>query len=83
MPELTQDWGNTLGGYKRKLVCTRTKDKGAVTPQRLPRLIYECPGGSCEDVDRQRPAAGLGALSAAVPAWGLLKEVPLFSLPQL
>ena len=31
--ELTQDWGNTLGGHKQKLVCTRTQEKGAVTPQ--------------------------------------------------
>ena len=32
-PELTQDWGNTLGGQKQNLVCTRTQEKGAVTPQ--------------------------------------------------
>ena len=31
--ELTQDWGNTLGGHKQNLVCTRTQEKGAVTPQ--------------------------------------------------
>ena len=31
--ELTQDWGNRLGGHKQNLVCTRTQEKGAVTPQ--------------------------------------------------
>ena len=31
--ELTQDWGNTLGGHKQNLVHTRTREKGAVTPQ--------------------------------------------------
>ena len=30
---------------------------------------------------QQWPGAGLGALSVAVPAWDLLKEVPLSSLP--
>ena len=33
--ELTQDWGNRLleGTHTKKLVCTRTQEKGAVTPQ--------------------------------------------------
>ena len=33
--ELTQDWGSRLleGTHKKKLVCTRTQEKGAVTPQ--------------------------------------------------
>ena len=30
--ELPQDQGNTLGGHKQNLVCTRTQKKGAVTP---------------------------------------------------
>ena len=34
-------------------------------------------------VGRRWPAAGLGALSVAVRAWALLKEVPLSSLPPL
>ena len=38
LPELTQDWGNRLleGTHTHthtKLVCTRTQEKGAVTPQ--------------------------------------------------
>ena len=30
---------------------------------------------------QQWPGAGLGALNVAVPAWDILKEVPLASLP--
>ena len=33
-PELTQGWGNRLEGHKQNLVCTRTQQKGAVTPQK-------------------------------------------------
>ena len=45
-----------------------------MTPQETPRLACECPGVSGGGVGRQWPAAGLGALSAAVHAWNLLKE---------
>ena len=45
--ELTQDRGNTLGGHKQNLVCTRTQEKGAVTPQEtdadLPMSVQESP----------------------------------------
>ena len=44
-PELTQDWGNRLGGDKENLVLTRTQEKGAVTAQEtdpdLPRSVQE------------------------------------------
>ena len=47
-PELTQDWGKTLGGHKQKLVHTRTQEKGAETPQEtdpnLPMRVQESPG---------------------------------------
>ena len=37
----------TLGGHKQKLVCTRTQEKGAVTPQEtepdLPVSVQESP----------------------------------------
>ena len=36
------------------------------------RLACECPGVSGGGMDRWWPAAGLGALSAAVPTWDLL-----------
>ena len=48
-----------------------------MTPQETPRLARECPGVSGGGVGRRWPAAGLGALSAAVCVWGLLKELPI------
>ena len=54
---------------------TRTQEKGAVTSQEtdpdFPVSVQESRGG----VGWWWPAAGLGALSAAVCAWDLLKEV--------
>ena len=45
LPELTQEWGNRLLGHKQNLVCTRTQEKGAVTPQEtdpdLPMCVQE------------------------------------------
>ena len=47
LPELTQDWGSTFGGHKQNLVCTRTQEKGAVTPQETdpdsPESVQESP----------------------------------------
>ena len=37
----------------------------------------ECPGVSSRDMSQRWPATGLGALSAAVCAWDLLKEVTI------
>ena len=37
-------------------------------------LGHECLGASGGSMGQQRPVAGLGALSAAVPAWVPLKE---------
>ena len=64
-----------MGGTIRTL-CTRTQEKGAVTPQEtdpdLPVGIQESP------VEAQWwPAAGLGTLSVAVHAWDVLKEVTI------
>ena len=33
LPELTQDWEIDSWRAQQKLVCTRTQEKGAVTPQ--------------------------------------------------
>ena len=41
------------------------------------RLARECPGVSGGGVGQWWPAAGWGALSVAVPAWDLLKEVTI------
>ena len=49
-PELTQDWETDswqTKGCKQNLVCTRTQEKGAVTPQEtepdLPVSVQESP----------------------------------------
>ena len=67
-----------LGGHKQNLVHIRTQKKGAVTPQEpdpdLPVSVQESPA---EVWGQWWPAAGLGALSVAVPAWDLLKEVAI------
>ena len=52
----------------------RTQEKGAVTAQETDPDC-ECPGVSRGGVGWRWAAAGLGALSAAVHAWDLLKEV--------
>ena len=56
---------------------TRTQEKGAVTPQEtdpdLPASVQE----SLRGVGQPWPAAGLGALSVAVHAWDLVKEVTI------
>ena len=47
-PKLTQDWENRLlEGADKNLVCNRTQEKGAVTPQKtdpdLPMSVDESP----------------------------------------
>ena len=42
-----------------------------------PRLACECPGVSRGGMGRQWPAAGSGALSAAMRVWDLLKEITI------
>ena len=47
IPELTQDWGNRLLEGTNKTLCTRTQEKGAVTPQEtdpdLPVSVQDSP----------------------------------------
>ena len=48
LPELTQDWGNRLlREHKQNLMCTRTQEKGAMTPQEtdpdLLMIVQESP----------------------------------------
>ena len=47
LPELTQDGGNRLLEGTNRTLCTRTQEKGAVTPQEtgpdLPRSAQESP----------------------------------------
>ena len=58
-------------------MCTRTKEKGAVTPQETDSDSPECSGVSDRGVGHWWPAAGLGVLSARVCAWNLLKQVAM------
>ena len=46
--ELTQDWGNRLlREHKQNLMCTKTQEKGAMTPKEtdpdLPMTVQESP----------------------------------------
>ena len=59
----------TLEGHKQNLVHPRTQEKGAVIPQETaPDLPISV---------QVSLAAGLGALTVAVHAWDILKEVPI------
>ena len=67
----------TLGGHKQNLVCIRTQEKRAVTPQEtdpdLPVSVQE----SLAEVWVGSDLFRVGALSVAVCAWDLLKEVTI------
>ena len=49
--ELPQDWENTLGGHKQKLVFTRTQEKGTVSTEEtepdLPVSVQESLTEAC------------------------------------
>ena len=79
--ELPQDRGNRdlESAHTRKIrVYTRIQEKGAVTPQEadleLPMCVQRVSG---RGVGWQWPGEGSRALSVAVPAWDLLKEVAI------
>ena len=56
---------------------TRTQEKGIVPPQETDPDLPECPRVSGGGMGQWWPAVGLGALSVAVCAWDLLKEVAI------
>ena len=57
----------TLGGHKENLECTRTQEKGALTPTRDgARFDWECPEVSGRSVSQQWPATGSEALTITV-----------------
>ena len=73
-----QDWRNRLWKGTDRTLCVPGPGKQGQWPhKRLTRLASDCPGVPGRGVGQQWPAAGLGALSVAVHAWDLLKEVPL------
>ena len=69
--------GNRLGGHRQKLVHQDPGERSSDPTGDWPRPACECPGVSGRGVGQWRPAAGLGALSIAVHAWDLLKEVAI------
>ena len=76
---LLQDWGNSLLEGTNKPCSHQDPGERSSDPTRnRARLACECPGVSGGGVGQQWPAAGSGALSGAVCAWDLLKEVAIF-----
>ena len=65
----------TLGGHKQKLVCTRTQEKGALTHKRLNQTCPWVSRSLWQKCGSAVAAVGSGALSAAVRARDLSKEV--------
>ena len=77
LPELTQDWEIDSGRAQTEPCVLWDPGERSSDPKRdLPRLACEHPGVSSRGVGQWWPAEGLGALSVAVHAWDLLKEVP-------
>ena len=65
----------TLGGHKENLVCTRSQQKGAVSPQKSEQ---ELPVSVQESLAEARVACcRVGALSAVTHAWDLLQEATI------
>ena len=67
----------TLGGHKQNLVHTRTQEKGAETARETDPDLRMSVQESGRGVGQRWPAAGSGALRAAVHAPDLLKEVAI------
>ena len=75
LPELKQEWKQTLGGHKQNLVCTKTQEKGAVTPQETDPDLPMSVQASLEEA---------WVSSGLLQGWGcardLLKEVAIVSI---
>ena len=77
-PELTQDWETDSWRAQTKPCAHQDSGERSSDPTRdWPRLAHECLGVSGRGVGWWWPAARLGALSIAVRAWDLLKEVAI------
>ena len=71
-----QDCGNRLLEGTSRTLCTRTQEKGAVTPQGTDPDLPECPGVTGGGVGQWWPAAGSGALSVAVGPFSQVHTEP-------
>ena len=71
----------TLGGHTQYRVCTRTQEKGALTPQdtepQLPVSVQESAVEAWEDMPRVRGTEYNSSRSHGVLAYILLKEVAI------
>ena len=64
------DYITYTGLGKQTLMCSRTQEKKAVTPQETDLdLLFECSGVSGGGMGLWWPAEGSGALSVAECAW--------------
>ena len=73
-----QDWGNRLlEGTNKTSVHQNPGERSSDLTRDCHRLARECPGVSGRVLGQQWPAAGLGALTVAVHAWDLLREVAI------
>ena len=69
--------GNRLLEGTNRTLCTKTQEKGAVTPQTDPDLPVSVQESLVEACVGSGLLQGWGALSAAVTAWDLSKEVAI------
>ena len=84
LPELSQDWETDSGRAQIELSVHQNPEERSNDPTRdRPRLARECPGVSSGGMGRRWTAAGLGALSVAVCAWYLLKEVAIIFITSI
>ena len=78
LPELTQDWETDSWRAQTEPCAHQDPEKVAMTPQEtnpdFPMSVQEFP---MEVLGQEWPDAGLGALSIALHAWDLLKEVTI------
>ena len=77
LPELTQPWEIDSGRAQQNPVHQDPGERSSDPRRDCPGLACGCPGVSGGGVGGWWPAAGLGALSAAVHAWHLLREVTI------
>ena len=78
MPKLTQDWKtNSWRAKTEPCVHQNPEERSSDTTRDWPRLAHQCPGVSSGGVGQRGPDAGVWVLSAAGPAWDLLKEVTI------
>ena len=76
--ELQRTWGTDSWRAQTKPCVHQDPGERSSDPMRdWPGLSHGSPAVSGGGVGQRWPAAGLGALSAAVPAWDPLKEVPI------